>query len=244
MTDRATVAVLRALEVRSHLGDRLHIEVDPARVEGWIWSELPRKKRARNGRLAPLLPAHVRGLWFKELTRRHPFVVRARDFPDVVPLTEYTISRWVTDLVRVHRDDPTSSLWYRDLCAAIERDGSVASHGGVRTSDAEVEEFLTGYMLPLVDSLERHGFDRAIAGEVGWAAIGPSGEVIKTKRATHRFFIARALGLPSVPLEVAIVHADWWRSVFPASRRPGLATPGWENRLTDALRGVAEAHRR
>ena len=238
------MAVLRALEVRRDLGERLHIEVDPARVSGWIWSELPRKKRARNGRLAPWLPARARDLWFRSLTERHPFVVRDRDFPEVIPLDGYPIARRVTDLVQVHRGDPTESLWYHELCADIERQGRGSTHGRTFTAPEEVERFLSGYMLPLIDSLERDGFDRAIAGEVGWAAIGPSGEVLKTKRATHRFFIARALGLPAVPLEVAIVHADWWRSVFPGSHRPGLATPGWEERLTDALRGVAEAHRR
>ena len=238
------MAVLRALEVRRNLGDRLRIDVDPALVEGWVISELPLVKLARKSPRLARLPGPVRHLWLRRLTEQHPFVLEPLDFPEVVPLDEHTIARWVTDLVCVHRDDPTSSLWYRDLCAAIERDGHVASHGGVRTSDAEVEQFLTGYVLPLVDSIEQHGYDPSVTGEIGWAAIGPSGEVLKTKRTTHRFFIARALGKPTYPLEVAIVHADWWQGVFPDARRPGLAPPGWEDRLTDALRGVAEAHRK
>ena len=236
------MAVLRALEVRRDLGERLHIDVDPTRVGGWVWSELPLVKWARKTRIASRLPSRLRGLWLGEIRRRHPFVLSGRRFPTVVPLGEYEISRWITDLVQVNRATPRESLWYRDLCRSIDRTGSAGSYGA--TSHEQVEEFLTGYMLPLIDSIERHGYDPSVTGEIGWAAIGATGEVLKTKRATHRFFIARALGTPTYPLEVAIVHADWWRSVFPDARRPGLASPGWEDRLTGALRGVAEAHRR
>ena len=236
------MSALRLLEVRASMGARLDIQVTPARVGGWVWSELPLAKKARNGRLPPLLPERVRGRWLAEIRRRHPFVLSRRQFPTIVPLEEYEISRWVTDLVQQHRDSPRDSLWYRDLCATLERQGWVDSHGGRHSSPEEVEGFLSGYMLPLIASIEQHGFDPGRTTDTGWALLGANGQVLKTKRATHRFFIARALGVPTFPLQVAAVHVDWWRRVFPGSRRAGHPILGWEDRLEAALARVSAEH--
>jgi hypothetical protein len=236
------VTTLRLLEVRERLGSRLDIRVTPERVTGWVWSELPLAKKARNGRLAPLLPPRVRGAWLARIRRRHPFVLDRRRFPAVVPIEEYEISRWVTDLVLVHRDTPEKSLWLRDVVARIERDGWADSHGGRYHSRDAFERFLNDSMLPLIASIEQHGFDPGRTDETGWALIGPRGEVFKTKRATHRFFIARALGVPTFPLRVAAVHTDWWRTVLPETRGRGRAVPGWEDRLVEALAVVSAEH--
>jgi len=236
------VTTLRLLEVREHLGSRLDIRVTPERVTGWVWSELPLAKKARNGRLAPLLPGYVREAWLARIRRRHPFVLDRRRFPAIVPLEEYEISRWVTDLIRVHRDTPRESLWFRDLAVRIDQEGWADTHGGRYHSRDELERFLTSYMLPLIASIEQHGFDPSRTSETGWALIGPRGEVLKTKRATHRFFIARALGLPTFPLRVAAVHADWWRTVLPETRGSGRGVPRWEDRLVEALAVVSAEH--
>lgn len=233
---------LRALEVREQMGARLVLRIDPQKVGGWIWSELPYVKAARNRPWVRHLPTRFRAGLLKQIATRHPYVLPASRFPDVTAIKDEPTAQWVTDLVLHHRDTPRESLWFHRACDAIERDGYFQAPGGPFTHPDQAARYLMDYFLPIVDSIERDGYRTDLTHEVGFAILDADGAVLKTKRATHRFFIARALGTPIFPVQVAAVHETWWHRAIadaPVRRHP---PEDWPERLSSAIRGVAEAH--
>jgi len=236
------MALPRALELRREMGSRLTLAIDPQRVGGWVWSELPLSKAARNRAWVKRLPPRIRSIWLAQIAVRHPYVLSPRRFPKVVAFEDDPTATWVTDLVRNHRGSPRESLWYRRACSSIQEVGRFEHAGGPFTRPEQVEEFLTGYFLPIVDSMERDGYRTDISGEAGFALLDADGTVLKTKRATHRFFIARALGLTTFPVQIAAVHESWWRTVMSDSPDPRRPPEDWQERLAAAIASIAAAH--
>ncbi|HSF95832.1 MAG TPA: hypothetical protein VLA52_12475, partial [Thermohalobaculum sp.] len=76
-------------------------------------------------------------------------------------------------------------------------------------SAAEIEAFLRDYVLDLVASMEHRGYDVEKGGEFGSAQIGADGQLVKSGSGTHRFCVARLLGLTRFPLRVVGIHAGW-----------------------------------
>jgi hypothetical protein len=233
---------LRALEVRASMGHRLHLTVDPSLVAGWVISEAPLVKAARSDPRVTRLPPPIRDRWLSRLARHHPFVLRAAQFPAVTPFAEHAVCAVVTDLVVHHRADPLHSLWYEELCTRLAERGPLSVQGWSVRRPEDAERFLVEYILPIVDSLELHGYRTDLTEDLGYALVGKDGEVLKSKQATHRFFIARALRLPTFPVRITAVHKSWWRNAVCEHhdrRRPA----DWRERLEAAIAGVAEAHR-
>ncbi len=225
------------------MGHRLHLEVDPRLTAGWVSSELPLVKAARSDPRVKRLPAPIRERWLSLLARRHPFVLRSPQFPASIPFDRQPVCSVVTDLVVHHRTDPRRSLWHQELCTRLSEDGPLSVQGWSIRRPEDIERFLAEYFLPIVDSMERDGYRTDLTEDIGYALIGKDGEVLKSKQATHRFFIARALGLPSFPVRITAVHADWWRTAVSdrSLRRPPT---DWPDLLAAAIAGVAETHRR
>jgi hypothetical protein len=236
------MALPRALELRRQMGSRLVLSIDPQKVGGWVWSELPLAKAARKRPSVKRLPPRIRGILLARIALRHPYVLSPRRFPTVVPFDADPTARWVTDLVINHRGSPRDSLWYRHMCRVIQEVGRFDHAAGPFTRPDQAEEFLSGYLLPIVDSIEREGYRIDVSGEIGFALLDADGTVLKTKRATHRFFIARALGQTSFPVQIAAVHASWWSSVMPDAPHPRRPADDWQERLAAAIASIAAAH--
>ena len=234
---------LTAREVRSTLGARLRFAVDPRRVTGRVLSELPLAKAARDSVPAQLLPEPARSAWLHRRSLKHPFALPDNQFPDVLPIGRGATARWVTDLVTHHRTTPTQSLWFREACQKLEEHPAIGYNGWTLRSPRDVERVLMDVMLPLIDSVERHGFRTEVSADRGFVVIGADGAVLKAKVATHRFYIARALGLPTFPVRVSVVHEDWLRSVLPDAADRRNPPVDWPERLAAAIARTAAAHR-
>lgn len=125
-------------------------------------------------------------------------------------------------------DQPEQSLWYQYLLGILKEQGT-ASHKHVRMeSEQDIKLFFRNYAVPLVQSLRADGYRYRKGDEVGSIAIGRDGTVYKVGGATHRFYLARLIGLHSVPVRVAFVHRDWLRAngltLLPADRHRLLAS--------------------
>ena len=76
----------------------------------------------------------------------------------------------------------------------------------------EVEAFMSGHVVGLINSLIEEGFNLDKAGDIGSALIGADGSIHKAKAGEHRFYCARALKLDRIPLLIRGVHEDWYRT--------------------------------
>ncbi|MCG5548895.1 hypothetical protein [Halorhodospira halochloris] len=64
----------------------------------------------------------------------------------------------------------------------------------------------------LIESMAKEGYREDLAPEHGTVLVGEDGQLYKTGGGSHRFYVARELGVKSVPVTVASVHEDWLRA--------------------------------
>jgi hypothetical protein len=214
----------------------------PARV---LWVD-PRRVMFHVGTNAPAIEAQIERL--AELERRHPpigpvlrvasralyqadawRIVPSR-YPVPQPITEDSRYQLVADLI-AHRDRLPATLWFQESMEQLSRHGHARHKAIVLRSRDEILDFLRSYVLGMIDSLARDGYDSARGGKPGSALIGPGGTLHKAHSGNHRFFAARILGVAPVPLLVAGAHGDWVDEV--AGARPDVA------RLREALMQTA-----
>lgn len=226
--------------VQERLGDQLLVWIDPRAIEHYVWKNVSVLGRA-DGRLRRAPTSWRRlGLALVRSLRGHTddpsFVVPHERYRSPVPIEQVAKYRKVADLV-AHRDDYVRSAWYGDLVGQLERDGK-AQHKLVtmRTLD-EVRTFFEGYLLPLVDSMARTGYDPTLAPDLANGMVGADGALHKANKADHRFYVARILGVERVPMRVIAVHERW-------AQDHDLHVDGTDlDRLVAAVRAVERAHR-
>ena len=220
------------------LGDALDLAVDATRIETYATGKLPGVRRA-NQRLTPLrLPSGIERRILGLVERRHPFVLPADRYPAHWPVDQDPKYQRLLDLLD-HLDRPESTSWWTYALMRIEQDGSFRMKDGSVTDEAGIRRHFEQYLLPLVAAFERDGYRADLDVEPGRVHVGPDGRLHKTNKGAHRFLLARRFGGDALRVRVTCVHADWW-AVHTSGRteRQRLAS------ATDALRGVAEAHRR
>ncbi|MBN8632067.1 MAG: hypothetical protein J0L76_14585 [Rhodobacterales bacterium] len=140
-----------------------------------------------------------------------PFKMRAGFLKDVAPVENVPTYGKIADFI-LHRSDPARSVWYRDLLAELERTGTATHKALVFRTEAEIRGFLENYVGGLVDSMAKTGYDRSKAHDIGTAIVAADGSIIKSVAGTHRFSVARILGVSPVPLEILGAHEDWMRA--------------------------------
>jgi hypothetical protein len=138
--------------------------------------------------------------------RRRPFVLAGNWDRRTKAIDDIEKYQLVHDLVR-HRDDFRASRLYRQMLHRIETE-KVAHYKKTRIASVdELERFVGGYLIGLIDSLAQHGYRADLAdSKGGFAMVGREGELIKGLSGQHRFYAIRALGGALVPLRVHCVH--------------------------------------
>jgi hypothetical protein len=227
---------MRQAEVLRTLGDAGILWIDPGKLSLYSGparlavTAHRRRRMERMGLPKPLVSA-VRGV----LKRFEPYVIPGHCFDGIEPIDGIDKLRKVRDLID-HRADPENSGWSRELHQQL-RDRGRAKHKGTRMrSSAEIVSFLRGYALGLIETMERDGYDMEKGAEIGTAQIDGEGRLIKSGSGTHRFCVARALGLESFPLRVVGVHEDWVRAKAPGG---GMTV----DRLAEGLHEIAGEYR-
>ncbi|MEH6725025.1 MAG: hypothetical protein V7703_02625 [Hyphomicrobiales bacterium] len=133
-----------------------------------------------------------------------------------------------------HRDDYKQSQWYSDLLSDLTERGFAKHKKIVMASKSDIDHFMESYVLSLIDSLERDGFDFTKGGGIGRALISEDGSIHKSSSGRHRFYVARVLGINPIPVRIAGVHEDWYRKHVGRGFRP--------NKLRAALSEVQANH--
>lgn len=225
---------------RRQLGPALTLAVDPSRITSYATGKLPlvRRARSRIERFPLPIPGGFSQRLLDRVARQHPFVLGRDLYPPSWPVAQDPKYLRLIDLVD-HLDDPESTSWFTYALQRIEEDGSFRMKDGDVTDADGVRRHLERYLLPLITDFARDGYRADLDDDPGRALIGPDGSLHKTNKGAHRFLLARRFGGDPLLVRVSCVHADWWHA---ATR--GRSDAERLGSAPDALRGVAEAHRR
>jgi hypothetical protein len=108
-----------------------------------------------------------------------------------------------------NRDKVENSAWCKELSGQLKSRGYAKYKNLRMRSEAEISTFLNEYALNLVRTMKSSGYDLAKGSEIGTAHIDRDGRLVKAGSATHRFCVARIVGLKRFPLRVVGIHEDW-----------------------------------
>ncbi len=209
-----------------HCGERLTVAVSPAEVDLVMYDWV-----AAGGRRF-----HV-----------DRFFVGGGDWsPLLDPVEDSSICREARELHEAGMDRHATHVYRRYLERA--RAGRPVRRNKVPlATDAAVDAYFDRFV-GLFESVRRHGIlrretlsraDEEALGGIGrelpmrrlWSewvekeigvAISAHGELIKLPGGQHRTAIARVLGLATIPVQVRLVHRDWWRRTIAETGLPAV----------------------
>lgn len=198
----------------SFLKDTITIEIDPRNVRYHV-----RSARPGNRKIKEKLRSQKTGNRFEKVVHRQilrvtnaleSFVIDADDYEDVAEFDAFGKYRKVKNFIE-SRSDYKSSDWYVELTRSLKEKGSARHKDILMRSEGDIDHFMQNYVLSLLESLEKDGFDRRKGGGLGRVLIGKDGSIHKCTSGRHRFYSSRILGIKPIPVRVAGVHEDWYR---------------------------------
>ncbi len=197
---------------QKYLGNSLVLIVDPGLVRYHAGPDRPLTKvtQARLAHIVNILPGIIRlnpGL----VSRLHPFVLRARSYPQTNLFSRSGRYQKVKEVVHKH-EKYNETAWYRELMAGLDEHGRVSHKKIIMKSAADVDVFFRNYVLKMIQSISVNGYDFEKGSDFGTAMIGPDGAIHKSSKANHRFIVARELGVKRFPLVIKCVHEEWVKS--------------------------------
>ncbi len=212
------------------MGDALILRIDPRTVARHAGTNYPatgelRRRLGDCQRRFPLASPLFHVLR-NTLYGVEPFCVSPEVFQRSQPIESEPRFVLMEDLI-AHRGEPEGSIWYAGLAHDLETNGVARYKAQVFASEKEIRSFLRDYVLGMVESLERTGYDMS-RRDHGTAFIDADGRINKSNAGNHRFAAARLLGIGPVPVEILGVHRAWYNT--------HVGKGGW-----DALRRVLSA---
>ncbi len=216
------------------LRQALVLWVNPQRVEYSVGSQRPIEDFLET-RLQWMPQAMLKGLT-RVVRKNHPFVISKRWYPNPEPIEALEKYQKVENLFH-NRERYEYSVWFAELTGQVHSAGFATHKDIVMHTEEDVHAFFRDYACALIDSMRADGYRNDKARDTGAALIGPGGEVHKSGRGNHRFYVARLTGASPIPLRVSGVHESW----FAELRRAGNGRVDPEQ-LAAALREVEARH--
>ncbi len=195
------------------LGDALVVWIDPAKISLHTGGGHYARAKCLGMKMRRLrVPDIVTAKVLRAAERCEPYVISARYFKVEGLDGEMKKYRIIEDFV-LNRENIERSAWSHMLHKRVSKRGFARHKGILMRSSEDIDAFLRGYVLQLLESLEKGGYDEDKGGELGAGRIDMSGQLVKSGGATHRFLIARMLGVKKFPLMITGVHEAWVTSV-------------------------------
>lgn len=200
--------------VRIFLNDALTLWINPEKIQFYVGSSRPKmstieqtytKPRSKNA-LAKLARRQTR----RVTNAFESFVLQPDYYQETTPIEEHRNYRKISDIID-HRDNYQESEWYLDLLQSLKENGFAKHKSIMMRSENDIDRFMRSYVLSLLDSLEKDGFDLKKGGGIGRALIGKDGSIHKSGSGRHRLFAARELGIGPIPVRISGVHEEWYR---------------------------------
>lgn len=223
--------------VRVFLNNGLILRIDPRKIHYHVGTSRPGNLRVKQ-KLLRLKSKNTFTKFAQRQTLRltnafESFVVDDANYQDITEFKQHRTYNRIKSIIE-HRDNYKDSAWYLDLLRELHECGSAKHKKIVMRSESEIDHFMQSYVLQLLESLERDGFDPRKGGGVGRALIGKDGSIHKSSSGRHRFYAARELGIKPIPLRISGVHEEWYRRIVGSNFDP--------RKLKAALSDVQRKH--
>jgi hypothetical protein len=201
------------------LGDAAIIDANPARIIRWVLSEVKGEGGIQSPRDYFLIDGPMRGL--------------------IQALDNSRLDREVSELVACEGNYRSTRV-YRRLMRRMKKP-HIMWHNGMPLRSADDVEAYCRHHLMLIESIREHGVvRRSELGRIAESAsrltansaaleraetdagvaIGTRGRLYRYRGGFHRTAAARELGLPSMPVQVKLVHLDWLRQMIKETGLP------------------------
>tara|TARA_R110000868_G_scaffold42724_2_gene144209 strand:- start:7418 stop:8110 length:693 start_codon:yes stop_codon:yes gene_type:complete len=194
------------------IDSKLVIWIDPGKVDYHVGSKRPNIIKIKNklSRLEHIGKSKAARRYILRFYKAvESFSIASTDYQEMRLIEGDQKFHKVQDIV-ANRDNFTDSFWYNSLLQDIATNG-VAKHKKIYMRDKhDVEMFMSSYVVELIDSLERDGYDMTKGKQCGSALIGADGALHKSGSGDHRFYCARVLGVSPIPVAISGVHEDWF----------------------------------
>ncbi len=105
-----------------------------------------------------------------------------------------------------HNKDFYNSGMYRDMYKQLQHSGQTKYKKKTFRDRAGLDAFFENYLLAMLWSMYRNGYDESLDSEIPRAAIDREGRLVKTRRGRHRFSAAAVTGAKQIPLEIDNIH--------------------------------------
>lgn len=177
--------------VRFFLKDALIIWVDPRKIHHHATSSRRDNRRVKQ-EFQTLGSKNTSIKIVRRLTQRaanaiESFVIDPACYQKPTPIELHRNYLKIKNIIE-HRENYTDSEWYSDLANSLEEQGHAKHKKIIMRSKDDIDHFMQSYVLALLDSLERDGFDFQQGGGIGRALIGKEGSIHKSSSGRHRFF--------------------------------------------------------
>jgi hypothetical protein len=214
--------ILTKHHIQKLLGDQLVLWINPQKVDYHVGTKWPNvmdltRKIRRIGRRVPF-GRKPSAMINKIILRYEFFTISEKCYRERVAIENMEKYKKVEDFIE-NKYDIDNSIWYRGALKDLQVKG-YASHKKTRLfSKEEIDDFFHNYVMDLVKSMESKGYDDSKSKDVGVALIGSDGAIHKTDSGTHRFYVARILGVAPVPVKIGGVHKEWFDRHVASSRQ-------------------------
>jgi hypothetical protein len=209
--------ILTRRYIKRHFGEKLILWVNPRKITYDAGTKVPNidDLRKKIEKVSTRIPRGDRINKFiqKKLQRINPYLIHPKKYQPVKKIESLGKYQKVEDFIQ-NRSTIEQSYWYRMLIEELETKGA-AFHKKIRLKNkSEIDQFFQNYVIDMIESMESHGYVPEKADDVGTALINESGDLHKAGSGNHRFYVARIVGVESVPMEISGVHRNWFKKTI------------------------------
>jgi len=133
--------------------------------------------------------------------------IKANRFGKVRPISKNEKFNRILNLIE-NKNNYEQSKWFQLAEIELSLKKEIIHKAFVIKNIDQLNSLFKDYLIPLIDSMEI-GYRAELSKDLGTAIINSDGIILKGPGATHRFYIAKILGLDNFPLKVVGVHVDW-----------------------------------
>lgn len=150
-----------------------------------------------------------------------PFAIPAKYYNDPKPVVKMDKYKKIKNFID-NKSNFKKSLWYKKIYNQIHLNGIGRYKNFEFRTVEELDDFFQHYIIDMIDSMQKNGYDLGKGKQVGNIMIGEDGFIHKSNAADHRLFIAKLIGVETMPFKVKGVHKNWLMNESISNNKRGV----------------------
>ncbi|MDW7670545.1 MAG: hypothetical protein SCK57_02865 [Bacillota bacterium] len=151
----------------------------------------------------------------------HPFIIPRMLYPSYFHIKDHLKYQKIQDLME-NRHDLRSTMWFNLFMKELRARVIVRYKDIEMRNEQDILDFLSSYMLGLIDSISIDGYREDKCAKPGKAFISADGSLHKCSQGDHRFYVARLLNVKQIPLSISGIHRSYFLHMCSSNERADL----------------------